>query len=310
MIDYQDKYSEFYEILQLIVAKNPMQRKKIEIFIQGQDGEYWSLAEKISRVIHRSCLGTNQDKNEMAQAYQKMCMDLLREQIRFRKTGIFHVGTAQEAYETVYSQEKVMGYYLIGLLLSYLFWPNHYKMFRFFQENTKDMAIKRHLEIGAGHGLFTAEIRQLFPKAQTTIVDISDTSIKLSAEMLQGFGIYQGEINFLQHDFLTVNLTDEKFDFIVMGEVLEHVSEPLAFLYRAKELLSQSGTIYLSTCANAPAIDHIYHFKTVEEIRDAIKQSGLSIKQEIVLPAEEVPQERWFSELIAINYAAICVPNV
>jgi len=310
MIDCQKKYPEFYEILQLILAKSPMQRKKIENFIQGQDGEYWSLAEKISTVINHSFLATDQEKNEMVQAYQKMCMDLLREQIRFRKTAIFHVGTSQEAYETVYSQEEVMRYYLMGLLLSYLFWPNHYKMVRFFQENTKAISMKRHLEIGAGHGLFTAEIRQLFPQVETTVVDISNTSIKLSSEMLKGFGIHQGEINFVQHDFLTVNLADEKFDFIVMGEVLEHVSEPLVFLHRARDLLSPSGTIYLSTCANAPAIDHIYHFKTVEEIRDVIKHSGLSIRQEIVLPAEEVPQERWLSELVAINYAAICVRNI
>jgi 2-polyprenyl-3-methyl-5-hydroxy-6-metoxy-1,4-benzoquinol methylase len=307
MIDCQEKYPEFYKILQLIVAKNPMQRKKIETFIQEQDDNYWLLAEKISRVINHSFLVTNQDKDEVVHAYQKMCKDLLREQIRFRKTGIFHVGTVQQAYETVYSQEKVMRYYLIGLLLSYLFWPNHYKMFRFFQKNTANIRSKKQLEIGAGHGLFTAEIRQMFPEVHTTVIDISNTAIALSSKMLGGFGINSSEINFVQHDFLTVDLITEKFDFIVMGEVLEHVSEPLAFLNRAEQLLSNHGTIYLSTCANAPAIDHIYHFKTVNEIRELIAESGFVIKQEIVLPAEDIPQDRWLSELVPINYAAICM---
>lgn len=304
----EEKVPEFYRIAEAVLTINPLQRKRIEAFWEKESKEYWTFAEELSSYLNQSFLYSDADKIAAARAYKKMCMDLLREQIRFKKTGIFHESNVNEVYKNVYSQESVMRYYLIGLLLSYLFWPNHFKMFRFFQHATDMLSCNNYLEVGAGHGLFTAQVRKKNQKIDMTIVDISETAINLAVEIIDSFGVDTTNINFVNADFLDTNIEGEQFDFISMGEVLEHVNNPIQFLYKAKQLISHHGLLYISTCVNAPAIDHVYHFAKVDEIRTLLQKSGFLITNEIILPVEDVPESKWLSELVPINYAAICRP--
>lgn len=304
----EEKVPEFYRIAEAVLKINPLQRKRIEAFWAQEGKEYWTFAEELSSYLNQAFLCSDEDKIAAAKAYKKMCMDLLREQIRFKKTGIFHESNVNEVYKNVYSQESVMRYYLIGLLLSYLFWPNHFKMFRFFQQATDMLSCKKYLEVGAGHGLFTAQVRKKNREIDMTVVDISKTAINLAVEIIDSFGIDTTKINFVNADFLDTNLEGQKFDFVSMGEVLEHVNNPAQFLYKAKPLINHNGVLYVSTCINAPAIDHVYHFSKVEEIRTLIQRSGFVIIKEIILPVEDVPESEWTSELVPINYAAICRP--
>jgi 2-polyprenyl-3-methyl-5-hydroxy-6-metoxy-1,4-benzoquinol methylase len=48
-------------------------------------------------------------------------------------------------------------------------------------------------------------------------------------------------------DFFGSSLDDQRFDVIVMSELLEHVPSPQRFLKRAKELLEDQGVLYLTT---------------------------------------------------------------
>jgi 2-polyprenyl-3-methyl-5-hydroxy-6-metoxy-1,4-benzoquinol methylase len=106
-------------------------------------------------------------------------------------------------------------------------------------------------------------------------------------------------------DFLRTELPGDRFDFITMGEVLEHVNDALGFLKRARGLLRPDGAIFMTTCANCPAIDHVYHFHTVKEIRDLIAEADLRIVDELALPSEPFAEEQWEQSLVTINYSAI-----
>jgi 2-polyprenyl-3-methyl-5-hydroxy-6-metoxy-1,4-benzoquinol methylase len=301
----REDYPELMKIVDLISAENPLQRKRINAFISRQDEAYWTFAEELSRTLDSSFLQNDQMRVEAAQSYNRMCMDILREQIRFRKTGVYLLDDAHVAHETVYSQKDVMRYYIVGLLLSYLFWPNHFQMFCFFKEHLLKLRVERCLEVGVGHGLFTVEVMRRFPNSEVTLVDISQTSIELAQEMLTTFHLDSSRVRFVYGDYLTVSLDSDDFDFIVMGEVLEHVNDAQGFLSRARQLLRPGGTIFLSTCANCPAVDHIYHFHNVDEIRGLIRSAGLSIVRDTALPAEDVPEAKWQEELVTINYSAI-----
>lgn len=301
----REDYPELMNIVDLVSAENPLQRKRIEAFISRQDVDYWMFAEELSRTLNYSFLRGEQERIEAARSYNRMCMEILREQIRFRKTGVYRLDDARVAHETVYSQREVMRYYIVGLLLSYLFWPNHYQMLCFFKDHLRDIRIERCLEVGLGHGLFTAEVMRRFPNLDVTLVDISETSIALAREMLTTFQLDSSRVRFIHGDYVTVSLESEGFDFIIMGEVLEHVADALGFLARARRLLAPGASIFLSTCANCPAIDHVYHFHTVEEIRALIRSAGLAIVRDIAVPAEAVPESEWQRELVTINYSAI-----
>jgi ubiquinone/menaquinone biosynthesis C-methylase UbiE len=178
-------------------------------------------------------------------------------------------------------------------------------MFQFYLDYLREIQVERCLEVGAGHGLFTAEMLQRFPNAALTLVDISATSIEVACEILDAFGIESSRIQCTHADFMNAPLPAATFDCVVMGEVLEHVNNALAFLLKARHFLGPNGTVFLTTCVNCPAPDHVYHFHTVGEIRDLISSAGLHIRKEQALPAEAVPEELWQKELVTINYSAV-----
>jgi 2-polyprenyl-3-methyl-5-hydroxy-6-metoxy-1,4-benzoquinol methylase len=105
-------------------------------------------------------------------------------------------------------------------------------------------------------------------------------------------------------DFTRPDLDLPLFDLIVMGEVVEHVNDAEGLLRRARALLAPGGTLYLTTCANCPAADHIYYFGSPADIRSLLDRAGFEIVDEVVLPAEAVPFERWEAERITVNYGA------
>lgn len=292
-------------IVEIIGRQNPLQRKRIDAFLAVRDAEYWAFAESLSRTLNERLLQSQESAEEAARAYNRMCMDFLKEQIRFKKTGKYLIDDAAVAHAEVYSKPEVMRYYMIGLLLSYMFWPNHYAMLRFLDDHLEGRTIRKYLEIAPGHGLFATHAIQQSPGVSATLVDISPTSLEVSRSILQAFDVDTSKLNFVQGDFLKVESGGSGFDFISMGEVLEHVNEADVFLARAEKLLSPDGLIFMTTCANCPALDHVYHFHNVKEIRELIAGAGLAIVAEMSLPSDPFPEHMWEQELVTVNYCCI-----
>ena len=63
------------------------------------------------------------------------------------------------------------------------------------------------------------------------------------------------------------------------------------FLLKAKQMLAKKGKIFLSTCANCAQIDHLYHFKCINEIQNLIKLCKLRIESELISPSENIPKK-------------------
>lgn len=301
-----EKYPEVSQLIRQIFKEVPLQRKRIDEFLRNVDDDYWDFAESLCRVIKSSGIGGNGESYDAAvKAYKDMCSEILREQIRFRRSRVYRSNDFDNVLREVYEQKDRMRAYLKGLLLTYLFWPNHYKMFRFFQRHIANLSPGIYLEVGSGHGLFTAEVLRLIPETRIISIDISRAAIEMTREMLTAFNIDSQGFEAFQADFLNSFNEGEKYDFIILGEVLEHVSDAPGFVAQAKRVLNQHGAIYLSTCVNAPAIDHIYNFSCVEEIGELIEMAGLDIVDSIILPADDTQPERWQEELTPINYAAV-----
>ncbi len=296
--------SNLAKIIDLVSKANPLQKKKILSYVSNQDEKYFLFAENLSKTIIEDFLTTEKEQIDAAAAYNKMCMDFLKEQIRFKKTGVYRIDDAAIANEEVYSDPLVMRYYMVGLLISYMFWPNHYQLFQFFKTHLPVNEPKSYLEVGVGHGLFSSTMLKTYPNIQATCVDISETSIKTAKEVLQSFYVNTKNIDYVLGDFFTVDI-NKKFDFIIMGEVLEHVNDAYGFMRRAKEFLKEDGRIYMSTAANSPALDHVYHFHNEKEITDLLDQTGFLVEDDLVLPADDIPKELWEQELVTLNYCCI-----
>lgn len=296
-------YPEFARIISEVNRGNPLQAKRLAAFFARQDTAYWEFCEDLSQTLNQNLFSGK--ITELVESYNELCLRMLRDQIQFRKTGIYQTKDSAVARKEVYENTEFMHRYMLGLLLTQMLWSNHYQLFRFFQSHVADSRPQRYLEIGVGHGLFLIEAKRRFPALEAVVCDVSQASIDFCSGIIRAFGIDPKRVVFRCEDFLRADLAQEPFDFISAGEVLEHVNDAPNFLKRLQIFLKPTGRVYLSTCANCPSPDHVYHFHNIAEIRDLVRGAGFAIEHEIFLPAEEIPVERWEKELITINYAAI-----
>ena len=98
-------------------------------------------------------------------------------------------------------------------------------------------------------------------------VDISETSIARTSALIECFG--QGgkkSFDLRCMDFLECDLPEAGFDAVVMGEVLEHVERPDVFLEQIARIAKKGGHIFVTTCINATAVDHIFLFKDTQQL--------------------------------------------
>ena len=94
-----------------------------------------------------------------------------------------------------------------------------------------------------------------------------------------------------------------------MGEVLEHVDDPSLILKTFFRLSSKNSRGFISTCVDCPSIDHVYHFTSVQHIRDTLIKNNLIIESEKVLPTENLPMNEIIKKKITINYCAMVKKN-
>lgn len=95
---------------------------------------------------------------------------------------------------------------------------------------------RRLLDVGCGMGHLVKVARERGWDARG--IDTSHAAVRLGERL--GTGVEE-------LDFFSPSLDDNRFDVIVMTELLEHVPKPLDFLRRSRDLLSAGGLFYLTT---------------------------------------------------------------
>jgi 2-polyprenyl-3-methyl-5-hydroxy-6-metoxy-1,4-benzoquinol methylase len=69
----------------------------------------------------------------------------------------------------------------------------------------------------------------------------------------------------------------EQADVIINVEVLEHLEDPQSFLKCLVAMLKPGGHAFIAAAVNAPNEDHIYLYRSGEEVAKHIEESGLYI---------------------------------
>ena len=297
-------YPTFNRFVESVFSKSPMQKRYLASHFAKRDAIFFNRAEKFAITFNSYLEVIGLTSDQAINAYLELCKDMVTSQMNFKKTQKYSCPNANQARTEVYSSNEKMANYMIGLLLSQFLWPNHYEMYDFFIEQTKKLSnIKTVLEIGPGHGLYFAESISIFPNAQFDAIDISPTSKRLSETLVSHFtGNTQCEVQLKDLNQLE---SGRRYDYIVMGEVLEHLDDPKSALKKIYNLLNEGGHFFVTTCANAPAIDHVYLYESVEQIQRDIRKSGFRFSSELALPIEDVSEEQWVEKKIEVNYAAM-----
>jgi len=288
-------------IYQKIETLNPMHGKKLKKNIAFFDARYYALANSFFAKYINILQLNNKTLDYAINCYLQMIADVNSETVEFLRTGKYSSSTFAEVNQRVYARPETMEYYIHGLIMSQFLWKHHYQMLQYFTDTLPRYisATKSYLEVGVGHGLYLSKALEIMDTGtRLTAVDISETSIALTKSFIN-----DSRINYHLKDIFEFD-NHQKYDFITLGEVLEHVEDPLKLLQKLNTLLSDDGVLFFTTPTNAPAIDHIYLFNTVGEIQDIIKAAGFDIEAELSLLSEDVSPERAAKFKIAILYGA------
>lgn len=289
------------EILDTIAIKNPRHGKKLKRSLKDLEPSFYIHAASFFEKYQQ--FATNQGKSlEFGiDSYLRMVSDYVYEQLRFSQTGEYSCKSFADAYEKIYSKPEVMEYYMHGLIMSQFLWKHHYDMFRFFHENLSDYTanIKNYLEVGGGHGFYLNEaIKLIEGEVKYDLLDISESSINISKKFIDS-----PAVTYILKDIFDYETT-EKYNFITVGEVLEHIEEPVELLKKIASLLTEDGHVFITTPTNAPAIDHIFLFHDEAHVEQIINEAGFIVVDSVMLCSENVSLVRATALKLPFLYGA------
>lgn len=298
------------EILNIIFSKFPTQERKIKNYFQEIPGMEEDLEIFLETYADFMKL-ENITSQKLADAYLEMLDQLMFCRKEFISSGEYFTKNQAQAFTNTYDNEETMTNYMLALALSQFIWKHHYLIFKFYKDTIQQLKeTDSVLEVGSGHGLFLLELLKIIDKSMIIdVVDISKSSIRMTQNIVKSIDInYLENINFHISDINDYQ-ANKMYDFITMGEVIEHVDNPLIILKNLHSLLSDNGRLFITTCANCPAIDHVYYFKNAEEIKVLLNEAGFIIDTELIVPSENKSEKYLEKFKVDILYAAVLKKN-
>jgi ubiquinone/menaquinone biosynthesis C-methylase UbiE len=292
------------ELIEEIAKNNVFQKKSLTRLLESMDSQARKEMEEyadfyLSYLVNQGC-----SIEEIAADYSWMCREILKEQVFFRRCGHYRYASLQDTLKNVYANPEYMRRYMIGVGVSQMLWENHQAMFSFWDRQFRDISGDTYLEVGVGHGMFFRTALRNGRFRKYVAVDISETSLNMTRDLVRPM-VEGKEVELLLTDVLDLVVYDQAVDFLTMGEVLEHVEQPDKLMGKIVTMLKPGGQAYISTCANAPVLDHIYLFNGLDEIRRLLQEAGLVIVGEMVVCNDKTPRELWVEQKANLSYAAI-----
>jgi 2-polyprenyl-3-methyl-5-hydroxy-6-metoxy-1,4-benzoquinol methylase len=214
------------------------------------------------------------------EGYEKFCLEIMRLQIDFERTGVYAPQTYSEAEAAVYSNTEYMtGTYLPGLLLAWYLWPHHYRQIQFFKTFVREMArggAQLFHDVAPGTGIYS---RLALKGAQESVgmgFDISPASCTFTDNHMRAFHLGTRYRICLQNP---LEDTPEPVDWLICVELLEHMEDPMSLLRTLRKMLRPGGKAFIATAINAPNSDHIYLYRTVDEVGVQLRGAGFQVER-------------------------------
>ncbi|MBF0358381.1 MAG: methyltransferase [Magnetococcales bacterium] len=223
-----------------------------------------------------------------ADGYVRFALDVTRRQSRFDDDGCYPQKSFDKVAQEVYLNDNYMqSHYLPGLLLSHLLWPHHYRQSRFFiatfLRDMETMGARSFIDAGVGTGFLSRLTLQAIPEITGIGFDISPSSKKFSEHQVASFNMsHRYEVRVLD---LCSTATKVESDWLISAEVLEHLEDPMLFLYKLRGILCSGGKGFITAAINAAEIDHIHLYRHPGEVKEQLQQAGFTVEQYQSIPA-------------------------
>jgi ubiquinone/menaquinone biosynthesis C-methylase UbiE len=291
-------YPRAAELAETLHERAPRVFDQMLRFSLDQRPEFWPHAERLVRLAE--ALG-----DHPADSLIEYTVAFLKEQVRFIKSGSYSHSEFDDVLEQVYDNAEVMqGYYLDGLLLTYAFWPIQLDLHRFFQREFLTRLPKHGVgtEVGFGHGLYLLDTLRSEPGLRARGFDISDYSRQYAARLLEQGGIAPSRFELSLADARgRLPIEDASCDWFIFAEILEHIPDPEGALRDVYRVVKPRAPVFLTTVMNSNAIDHLYLYTEIDQIRQQVLRAGFEIIAEQTLAvADYSPGSRDPSSDVAV----------
>jgi len=262
-------------------------QKSVAAFLPDQLLRLDGIADQVLRLV-------DGDMARYIEGYRWISRMQLEEELHFRRTGDYRNSTFEQAWEQVYSKPEVMGPYMDGLLVSQVLWSNHAQTLLSF---TEDFLPRLHpgarvLEVGPGHGLGCALAAIHSGNFQVEAWDLSEASLRRTQEHLERLGVADRVTLREQDATVPLEASTERFDALVISEVLEHVERPVELLAGLAHHLVEGGLLFAGVPANSPAPDHLYLLREPEEALALVEDAGFDVVEHHFHPCTGYSLER------------------
>jgi SAM-dependent methyltransferase len=208
---------------------------------------------------------------EILELYLQFTRQVVEEYRLYGKTGRYRYETETSAAPDFGDGDFNLSY-LYVLTLSTALNRSRYEVFRHYRG-----MLKKHLgpggailEIGGGNcldALYTCDF------GSVDVYELNDKSL-IWQELL---GL-RGQINLKIETYDFADL--RRYDFVSMIELLEHVSDPAAYLRGLHKVLKDDGHAYLTFAVRMPQFDHLYHFRSADECKRLLDDSGFAVAED------------------------------
>lgn len=265
--------SIYQQMLTVIRARYPAYANVWESS-RKEFGEEWE--EEFNASV-AALFGLNPDAwKEAIDGYAEFCTDALRAQIYFERKGKYKASSYAEVAEACYhNPDFMLRCYLPGMFLSHFIWPHHHRMLGYFRGLKPHLAsVRTFSEVGTGCGMYSKEALALLPEVRGAGYDISSHSLSFTERVIKSFGLgdrYRTEVRDI------VANTPEPADFVICQEVLEHLENPAEFVCSLFDMTKPGGLAYISAAINASHVDHIYLYRSPDEVLHHLTEAGFQI---------------------------------
>ncbi len=224
--------------------------------------------------------------------------EFLLGQSRLNRSKNYEKGNEKDLHALYYTDAEFMQFYNDSLFLSYAHWKNHNAMLRYFIKIVRKIKPETVLDVPCGSGFYTRYLRKSsrsFP--HITCVDASEHSLQFAKKINRD----SQNVFYLREDFRNIG---GKYDFIICGELLEHLEKPKELLAFLRKRVKEDGKVFLTTALFCYAHDHIYMFRSARDVRRLLKKYFF-IENELVLP---VFDSQKLGHNVPTNYACLLRP--
>lgn len=246
-------------------------------------GAVWD--DEFGTLIVRMCGSDPRNWEPAMVGYVKFCIDALKSQIYFERHRRYKATSYVDATNEYYQNKDFMFHsYLPGMILSHYIWMHHHRMLQWYRSVLREIKIQNFAEVGTGCGLYSKETLERSPECRGIGFDISEHSLAFTENLIKSFSLNDRYSTRVQ-DIITKTPTayplsksqNSGFDLVICQEVLEHLENPDMFCKALFAMTRPGGYAYITAAINAAHVDHIYLYRSLDDVLDQIRSAGFEV---------------------------------